>query len=289
MLAMVRTIVALSKLRILSLLVLVAGAGMVKAAEGLPSWPVVIAVLLGGALAAAGSNAINQGLDSDLDAMMTRTKGRPVPSRQVGRNAVLLGGAIAVGAAVVFMGLLANWLSALLTLSAAAIYVFIYTILMKRRSWNNIVIGGAAGALPPLIGAAAVTGVIDATGLYMFGLVFFWTPPHFWALSLMIKDDYAAARVPMLSVVASRRATSTQIVLYIILLGVMVWVPVAGGYAGLFYGITAALLTIEWLRRSMAMLRNESRETALSSYKFSILWLYVIFAVLAVEPLLPWY
>jgi protoheme IX farnesyltransferase len=289
MLAMIRTIVALSKLRILSLLVLVAGAGMVKAAEGLPSWPVVIAVLLGGALAAAGSNAINQGLDSDLDAMMTRTKGRPVPSRQVGRNAVLLGGAIAVGAAVVFMGLLANWLSALLTLSAAAIYVFIYTILMKRRSWNNIVIGGAAGALPPLIGAAAVTGVIDATGLYMFGLVFFWTPPHFWALSLMIKDDYAAARVPMLSVVASRRATSTQIVLYIILLGVMVWVPVAGGYAGLFYGITAALLTIEWLRRSMAMLRNESRETALSSYKFSILWLYVIFAVLAVEPLLPWY
>jgi protoheme IX farnesyltransferase len=288
MVNLVRQIVALSKLRIVSLLVFVAACGMWKAAEGTPTVPVLLAVLLGGALAAAGSNSINQGLDSDIDAAMQRTRGRPVPSDQISRRAALILGAAAIGIATVAMGLLANWLSASLTLGAAAIYVFIYTMFMKRRSWNNIVIGGAAGALPPLIGAAAVSGVVDAAGLYMFALVFFWTPPHFWALSLMLKEEYAAVRVPMLPVVMGDRNAAVQIVLYIFLLIVLAWLPVAGGFAGLVYAGTASLLGIEWLRRSLPLLHDGSRAKALTSYKFSLLYLFGIFLVLAVEPLLPW-
>ena len=200
-----RHIVVLSKPRVVALLVFVAACGMWKAAEGAPSLSVLLAVLLGGALAAAGCNAVNQGLDSDLDAAMRRTRTRPVPAAQVTQRAAILLGGAAVGAAVVAMGLAPNWLSALLTLAAAVIYVFIYTVIMKRRSWNNIVIGGAAGALPPLIGAVAVSGEVDAVGLYMFVVVFFWTPPHFWALSLALKSDYAAARVPMLPIIAGDR------------------------------------------------------------------------------------
>ena len=284
-----RHIVVLSKPRIVALLVFVAACGMWKAAEGAPSLSVLLAVLLGGALAAAGCNAVNQGLDSDLDAAMRRTRTRPVPAAQVTqRAAVLLGGA-AVGAAVVAMGLAANWLSALLTLAAAVIYVFIYTIIMKRRSWNNIVIGGAAGALPPLIGAVAVSGEVDAAGLYMFVVVFFWTPPHFWALSLALKSDYAAARVPMLPIIAGDRTTGAQIVLYIALLIALTWLPVAGGYAGLLYATTATVLGLEWLRRSLPLVNDDSAPKALSSYKFSLLYLVGVFLALAMEPALPGY
>ena len=282
-------IVALSKLRIVLLLVFVAGCGMFKAADGVPPISVLVVVLLGGALAAAGSNAINQGLDADIDATMRRTRRRPVPSKLVGRRTAILLGACAIGVAVVAMGVVANWLSAMLTLGAAAIYVFIYTIVMKRRSWNNIVIGGAAGALPPLIGATAVIGEVEAVGLYMFGLVFFWTPPHFWALALIIKDDYAAARVPMLPVVGGERATGVQIVLYVVLLVALAWLPLVAGYSGVLYAGVVTLLGLEWLRRSLPLLRGGSRAAALTSYKFSLVWLPVIFLALAVEPLLPWY
>ena len=285
-----RQLIALSKLRIVGLLVFVAACGMWKAAGGLPSLPELLAILLGGALAAAGSNAINQGLDSDIDAAMVRTRNRPVPSKRFSRQAAILWGAGAVAAAIIIMGLLANWLSPFLTLGAATIYVVVYTLLMKRRSWNNIVIGGggAAGALSPLIGATAVTGTIDALGIYMFGLVFFWTPPHFWALSLLIKDDYVAAQVPMLPVVTGESQTGVQIVLYIALLIALAWLPLVGGYAGPLYAIVATALGLEWLRRSWRLARGGGRPVALDSYKFSLFYLFGAFFVLALEAGLPW-
>ena len=284
-----RQLVALSKLRVVQLLVFVAACGMWKAQEGLPTLSVVLAVLLGGTLAAAGANAINQGLDSDLDAAMRRTRRRPVPSRQVSRRMAFVLGTVAVGAAVVTMGLAANWLSAWLTLLAAAIYVVIYTVIMKRRSWNNIVIGGAAGALPPLIGAAAVTGDVGAAGLFMFALIFFWTPAHFWALALMLKEEYAAARLPMLPTIAGERTTGLQIVLYIVLLTVMAWLPVAAGYAGEAFGAVATVLGLVWLWRSWRLLKDGSRPAAFASYKFSLLYLYGVFLALAIETEMPWY
>ena len=286
--ALARPLIALAKLRIVGLLLFVAACGMWKAADGMPALPVLLAILIGGTLAAAGSNAINHALDSDIDAAMRRTRNRPVPSKRISRRVAILLGASAISVAVVIIGLLANWLSSLLTLGAATLYVVLYTMLMKRRSWNNIVIGGAAGALPPLIGAAAVTGQVDVQGLYMFGLIFFWTPPHFWALSLLLKEEYAAARVPMLSVVTGERETGTQIVLYIVLLIVLAWLPLVGGYAGPFYAIVATILGLEWLRRSLGLLRNSSRQAVLGSYKFSLLYLASVFLALALETALPW-
>ena len=285
---LVRRLVALSKFRIVLLLVFVAACGIWKTAEGMPAAPLLLAVLLGGGLAAAGANAINHGLDSDIDATMRRTRNRPVPAQRISKRAALATGTGAVVIAVVGMGLAANWLSASLTLTAAAIYVFVYTVLMKRSSWNNIVIGGAAGALPPLIGAAAVSGTVDVAGLYMFTMVFFWTPPHFWALSLLLKDDYAAAGVPMLPTVAGDQATGRQIVLYIFLLIALSWLPLVGGYADTFYAVVATVLGLEWLRRSWPLLTDASPSRILFSYRFSLQYLVGIFLALALEPQLPW-
>jgi protoheme IX farnesyltransferase len=256
---------------------------MWKVAEGMPPWPVLIATLLGGALAAAGSNSINQALDSDIDARMRRTKNRPVPSNQIGGKAAIGIGVLCIGFAVILMGLFSNWASALLTLIAAAYYVFLYTLMMKRKSWNNIVIGGAAGAFPPLIGSVAVIGQVEIQGLYMFAIVFFWTPPHFWALSLLLKEDYAEARIPMLSVVAGEKNTGIQINLYIILIVLLTWLPLIGGYAGLVYCVSISILGLEWLRRSIPLIHTTTRETILKSYKFSILYLYLTFLVLAID------
>ena len=289
MMQLTRGLIALSKPRIVALLVFTAACGMWKAAEGTPELRVVLAVLLGGALAAAGANAINQGLESDIDAAMRRTRRRPVASRQLGRRLALVAGTVAIGVAVAVMGVVANWLSAALTLVAAAIYVFIYTLLMKRHSWNNIVIGGAAGALPPLIGAAAVSGAVDAVGLYMFGLIFFWTPPHFWALSLLLKDDYATAGVPMLPTVAGEETTGRQILLYVALLLLLGWLPYVAGYAGPIFAGVATLLGLEWLRRAGSLLRNPSPRQIRRTYQFSLLYIAGVFVALAVEPLLPWY
>lgn len=256
---------------------------MWKAADGMPPWPVVVAILLGGALAAAGSNSINQALDSDIDAMMSRTQNRPVPSKQIGRKLAITMGISSIGLALIIMGVFANWTSAILTGVAALYYVFLYTLMMKRKSWNNIVIGGAAGAFPPLIGSAAVIGHIELQGLYMFAVVFFWTPPHFWALSLLLKDDYAEAKIPMLSVVAGEKNTGIQINLYIVLMILLTWLPLIGGYAGQIYCIAISVLGLEWLRRSIPLIRTTTRETILRSYKFSIIYLYLTFLVLAID------
>ncbi|MDA0797725.1 MAG: heme o synthase [Chloroflexi bacterium] len=288
MVTIARQIVTLSKPRIVVLLVFTGVCGAYAVAGGAVSAAALIAVIVAGSLSAAGANAINQGLDADIDAIMTRTRQRPVPAHQLRPSLAVATGVAFVIAAVALMGALTNAIAALLMLAAAAVYVFVYTILLKRRSWNNIVIGGAAGAFPPLIGATAVTGSIDAMGLYMFAFVFFWTPPHFWTLSILLRDDYAAASVPMLAAVTSQRATAIQIALYVVLLLVMAWLPVVSGFGGVGFGVVTTLMSIEWLRRSKPLFGETTRKQTLSAYKFSLLYLAIVFLVLAVEPALPW-
>ena len=288
MTALVRHLLPLTKPRIVLLLVFTAAAGAWKAAAGSPEPAVLLAVVLAGAVAAAGANVINQGLEPDIDVKMRRTRERAVASRQVGANAAVIAGLALVAIAVVALAITTNILAALLTLAAAAVYVLVYTVLLKRRSWNNIVIGGAAGAFPPLIGAAAVSGHVDAVGLYMFAFVFFWTPPHFWTLSLLLRDDYGDAKIPMLGAIASPQDTAAQIMLYILLLTALAWLPLVAGYGGLTFAVAATLLSAYWLRVSWP-LRGSGSEQALAAYKFSLIYLALIFLVLAVEPMLPWY
>ncbi len=286
---LVRQLITLAKPRVISLLVVTGVCGVWKASEGSPDPWVMLAVAGCGGLAAAGSNAINQGFDADIDAVMRRTRNRPVPLHHVRPALAIAVGAAWVAAAVVLLGLLTNWAAGLLTLAAAATYVFVYTLLLKRRSWNNIVIGGAAGAFPPLIGAAAVTGGVDAVGLYMFAFVFFWTPPHFWTLSLLLRDDYAAVGVPMLGSVASERATAVQVALYIGLLIALSWLPLAAGYGGVIFGAVSTIMGLLWLRRTRPLLRGGAayRQT-LGAYKYSLLHLAVVFMALGLETHLPW-
>ena len=287
--ALLRHLFQLAKPRIILLLVFIAAAGAWKAAAGQPDLTVLLAVVFAGALAAAGANVINQGLEPDIDARMRRTRDRAVASRRVGPAAAVIAGLALVAIAVVALAVTTNLLAALLTLAAAAVYVLVYTVLLKRRSWNNIVIGGAAGAFPPLIGAAAVSGHVDALGLYMFAFVFFWTPPHFWTLSLVLRNDYAAAKIPMLGAVASSRDTAVQIMLYILLLTALAWLPLAAGYGGLTFALAATLLGAYWLFASWPLRNGAGTKQALDAYKFSLVYLALVFLVLAVEPMLPWY
>ncbi|MCH2531442.1 MAG: heme o synthase [Dehalococcoidia bacterium] len=284
-----RQIITLSKPRVIFLLVVTGAAGVWKASEGDPDIAILLAVIFGGTLASAGSNAINQAFDSDIDALMRRTRHRPVPSNDIGAFYASAVGMFFIILSILIMFLWTNLLASILMMVAAAVYVFVYTIVLKRRSWNNIVIGGAAGAFPPLIGATAVSGEITAIGLYMFGFIFFWTPPHFWTLSILLKDDYADAKIPMLSVVASLRDTTVQIALYVMLLIVFSWLPVVAGYAGLTFAFSSSILGVFWLQKIRLMFKEPSSKNTLSTYKFSLLHLALVFLVLALEPHLPWY
>ena len=289
MLARTRQVIALSKPRVISLLVVTGAAGVWKASAGGLDVTALLVVIVAGTLAAAGANAINQGLDADIDTVMRRTRVRPVPSQRMSAAAAVWIGVALTAVAVAAMSMWTNLLAGMLTLAAAVTYVLVYTVLLKRRSWNNIVIGGAAGAFPPLIGAAAVSGQIDVVGVYMFAFVFFWTPPHFWTLSLLLKDDYAAANVPMLAVVAGQRDTAIQVMLYVVLLIAMAWLPVAAGYGGLTFGIVTTLLGANWLRIARPLLSEASPKATLAAYKYSLLFLALAFLTLAAEPTLPWY
>ena len=287
--ALARYLFPLAKPRIVLLLVFVAAAGAWKAAGGQPEPTTMLAVIVAVAVSAAGSNLINQGLEADIDALMRRTRGRAVASRRVSGVGVIAAGLVLVAVAVVTLAVTTNLVAAILTLAAAVTYVLVYTVVLKRRSWNNIVIGGAAGAFPPLIGAAAVLGHVDALGLYMFAFIFFWTPPHFWTLSLFLRTDYAAAKVPMLGAVASARDTGLQIKLYILLLTALAWLPLAAGYGGLAFGVAGTLLSAYWLHASWPLRNGASPGQTLAAYKFSLLYLALVFLVLAIEPMLPWY
>jgi heme o synthase len=237
-----RAYVALTKPRIIELLLVTTVPVMFLAAGGAPPlWPVV-ATLVGGTLAAGSANTLNCVIDRDIDEAMRRTRRRPLPTHSVAPAAALLFGLVLGAVATVWLGVTVNWLSASLALAANLFYVVVYSLVLKRRTAQNIVWGGAAGCFPTLIGWTAVTGSLAWTPVVLFLVVFFWTPPHFWALALRYRDDYAAAKVPMLPVVATERAVTTQIVAYswvMVALSLLLW-PVAG--TGWVYLAAAAVL-----------------------------------------------
>ncbi|HWW53759.1 MAG TPA: heme o synthase, partial [Acidimicrobiales bacterium] len=248
--------VALTKPRIIELLLVTTLPTMVVAARGLPSGSLALETLIGGTLAAGGANAINMVVDRDIDRLMKRTANRPLVTGQLEPGPALAFALALEAVAFLELATLVNLLSAVLALSATLFYVFVYTLWLKRTSSQNIVIGGAAGAVPVLVGWAAVTGSLGVAPLVIFAVVFFWTPPHFWALALRYRDDYAAADVPMLPVVSSFAATARQIVLYTVVLWAVSLVvgPAAG--LGAVYWIAAVVLGGGFLALSLRLARD---------------------------------
>ncbi len=273
---------ALLKPRVMSLVAFTGAAGVVAAPGGIH--PVIAAVaVLAIAVAAGASGAINMWFERDIDARMERTRNRPLPAGRMRPEAALPFGVILAGASVMVMALGVNWTAAALLALAIGFYVFVYTIWLKRRTAWNIVIGGAAGAFPPMIGWAAVTGEVGAGAVALFALIFMWTPPHFWALSLYRRDEYARAGVPMLPVVAGDRETRRQILLYTALLLPVSLVPWWVGTASGAWGLLALALGIVFLRLAIGLRRDESERAARRMFGFSILYLFLLFAGLIVD------
>ncbi len=278
-----RDYLALSKPRIVLLLLFTALAGMFLASGGPPDAALAVIVLIGGAMASAGANALNHFLDRDIDARMHRTSGRPVAALRVQpRDALIFGLALNAAAFALFTTLV-NPLSAALTLSATLFYVFVYTMGLKRVTPQNIVIGGAAGALPPVIGWTAVTGSLALPAVYMFAIVFFWTPPHFWALALLLKDDYARAGVPMLPVVAGVSKTKRSILLYTVLLLGLTVMFFTTGAVGWVYLASALLLGLGFVYFAARLARRPGIEGAVGAYVYSLAYLGLLFAAIMVD------
>jgi protoheme IX farnesyltransferase len=279
--ALARDLVALTKPRIISLLLVTTIAPMFVA--GNPTWQLVIAVFVGGYLMAGGANTVNMYLDRDIDDRMARTRLRPIPGGRMHPRQVLAFGVLLAAAAVLLLGVVANVLTAALALAGFYFYVFIYTRWLKRTTPQNIVIGGAAGAVPPLVGCASASGHLGWAALVMFGVVFLWTPPHFWALALMIREHYAAARVPMLPVVRGERETANQIVWYTIVLVVATLVPVAFGVFDLVYGVAALVLGAVFAWLAWQLWRELSRPRAVRLFHYSLLYLALLFVAMALD------
>jgi protoheme IX farnesyltransferase len=281
--AVARDYVALTKPRVVLLLEVTAVAAMVMAAHGLPRWDLLVATVIGGWLAAAGANAINCWFDRDIDADMGRTRSRPLPAGRVDpAHAFTFGMALAL-ASFLLLSITVNLLAASLTMAAFLFYVLVYTMWLKRSSMQNIVIGGAAGAIPPLVGWAAVDGRLSLTALFLFAVIFYWTPPHFWALALLIRGDYARARVPMLPVVAGDRQTRQQIVLYTIILVLVTVLPALTRSFGILYIAGAAVLDAAFLADAVHTVSNPTARSARRLFYHSMLYLALLFAVMAVD------
>ncbi|TMD97628.1 MAG: protoheme IX farnesyltransferase [Chloroflexi bacterium] len=283
--SILRDYLSLLKLRVVLLLDATAVGVMVPAAHGHPSWSAMLAVLFGGTFAAGGAHAINCWFDRDIDAEMHRTRRRPLPSGRIPAwHAVVLGiTLIALSFAVLWAG--ANLLAAVLALAGALVYVFVYTVWLKRSTPHNIVIGGAAGAMPPLVGWAAATGRLDLTALALFGVVFFWTPPHFWALAQMLKNDYARAHVPMLPVVAGDVSAKRQTIVYAVLTVAVSLVPFFTGSAGPVYLGGAIVLGAGLV--GIALLDLEGKAWTRRLWRYSMVYVAVLFMVFALSPFLP--
>jgi protoheme IX farnesyltransferase len=250
---------------------------------GSPPIGLVALTCLGGALSAGGAGAINHWFDRDLDAVMVRTANRPVPAGRVApRNALVFGILLGISS-FALLATTVNVLAAALSLSGLLGYVFIYTIWLKRRTPQNIVIGGAAGAVPPLVAWAATTGHLSGAALYLFAIVFYWTPPHFWALSLLMKDEYAKAGVPMMPVVRGEEETRFQIVLYTFLLVAVTILPFAGGMFGAVYFIAAVVLGAGFIALALRLFRSRERRPALRLYLSSLAYLALLFAAMVVD------
>lgn len=275
--------VALLKPRVMSLVVFTALVGLYVAPGAAPH-PVLGAIaILCIAVGAGASGAINMWYDRDIDAVMKRTSGRPLPAgRMAPENALAFGVVLAV-ASVTVMALAVNWVAAALLALTIAFYVFVYTIWLKRRTPQNIVIGGAAGAFPPMVGWAAATGDVSIGSIALFAVIFMWTPPHFWALSLYRDGDYAKAGVPMLPVVAGRRETRKQILIYSILLAPVALAPWLVGAAGILYGALAGILSVMFILGAVRVWRDADEAHAKRLFGFSILYLFLLFLGLVID------
>jgi protoheme IX farnesyltransferase len=284
--ATVSAYIALTKPRIISLLLVTTIPAMILAAGGWPSTWLVVATLIGGTLAAGGANAINCFYDRDIDALMHRTHGRPLPMGRVEpAHAFVFAIALEI-AAFVLLAATSNLLAASLALGATAFYVGVYTLWLKRTTSQNIVIGGAAGAVPPLVGWAAVTGGLDIPALILFAVVFVWTPPHFWALSIRYRDDYARAGVPMLPVVASLAETKRQIFWYAAALIPVSLLLVLTGDVAWIYAASATGLGALFAYDAWRLTREEAADRAMAVFRSSITYLALLFAAVAADVLI---
>ncbi len=273
--------VALTKPKVQSLLLLTTVTTMLVA--GTPSLELIVLTVVGGYLSAGGAGAVNHWYDRDLDARMPRTAGRPVPAGRVPPAAALAFGLALAAASFALLTAAVNLLAALLALAGFLGYTLVYTVWLKRRTPQNIVIGGAAGAVPPLVGWAAVTGELAGTPLYLFAIVFFWTPPHFWALALLMKDEYARVGVPMLPVVRGERETRRQILLYAVLLYGVTQLPFCAGAFGTLYLVASMGLGALFIAGAVRLVRRADRRSALRLYLFSLAYLAALFAAMVAD------
>jgi protoheme IX farnesyltransferase len=274
--------VALTKPRVISLLLVTTVATMFVADRS-PRFSTILLTVIGGYLAAGGAGAINHYIERDIDAHMTRTSRRPLPSGRIEpRSALWFGIALGMISFVVF-AIGVNMTAALLALSGLLGYVFVYTLWLKPITTQNIVIGGAAGAVPPLVGWAAASGQLDASAFYLFAIVFYWTPPHFWALALLIKDDYARTGIPMLPVVDGEAETRRQILLYGWLLLAITALPLAGGLFGTLYAVGALVLGAGFVALCVRLHRRADRRSASLLFHYSLLYLALLFVTMALD------
>lgn len=283
--ARLRGYVALTKPRIIELLLITTVPTMIVAERGLPSWWLMVATVVGGTGAAGGANAINMYVDRDIDALMRRTRNRPLVTGLIQpRNALIF--AIGLEAvAFVWLWVFVNLLSAVLAVAACLFYVFIYTLWLKRTSSSNIVIGGAAGAAPVLIGWSAVTDSLAWAPILLFAIIFFWTPPHFWALAIRYEEDYTAADVPMLPSVVSRHETAVRILVYTLIVWALTIVFIPVGHMGWIYGVLAVGLGGFFTYLSVQLLRDPTTARAMRLFTFSITWVTLLFAGMALDQL----
>jgi protoheme IX farnesyltransferase len=281
-----RDYLILTKPRIMVLLLLTAACGMVVAAAGPPDGWTFLATMVGLALACGGASALNHVIDRDIDTHMSRTDSRPVAAQRVPPQRALEFGLTLSALSFVLLASAVNVLTALLALVGNLFYVLVYTGYLKRRTPQNIVIGGAAGAVPPLVGWAAVTGNLTLTALVLFAIVFVWTPPHFWALALLIRRDYEAAGIPMLPVVRGESETTRQIVRYSVLMIAVTLLPIAAGVAGWVYGGAALTLGALFLWYAVRLRRHPTPRAARVLFHYSLLYLALLFVALALDPVL---
>jgi protoheme IX farnesyltransferase len=279
-----RDYVALTKPRIMSLLLLTGLCGMVVAARGLPSVWLVLATMVGLALACGGASVLNHVLDRDIDRLMgERTRSRPVAARRVSEQRALEFGLVLSAASFVVLAFAVNVLAATLALVGNAFYVLVYTRLLKRSTPQNIVVGGVAGAIPPLVGWAAATGRLTLGAVLLFLIVFLWTPPHFWALAILLREHYAAARVPMLPVVRGVRVTTRQIVYYSLALVLVTALPALAGTAGAAYLGAAAVLGAVFVALAVRLRVDATPRRASLLFHYSILYLALLFVAMAMD------
>lgn len=278
----------LSKPRIVALLIFTTLTAMFIAAKGFPSLGSLLFTLVGGSAAAAGASALNQYLDREMDGRMKRTAKRPIPSGRVQPIAALVYGLGMIFGAFLTLGLGVNWLAAWLSFGGAVYYVILYTVLLKRNTTMNIVIGGGAGAMPVLVGWAAVTGTLSIEAWLLFAIVFYWTPPHSWALALIVNKEYASVGVPMMPVAHGEFATRWQILVYSVLLVVITLLPIVIDMLGWVYTLAALLLGVELIRLSIRLLTHPDKEIQRRMWKYSTAYLAYLFMVMIIDSLIPY-